>query len=98
MNHFEKDFESIFHTVTGNHRFTPGVPWVRNLCAEGTPYSQAYQTLWDSRVSIGERFAIPWEEDEDLERMMNAICDIETAIALEMFRYGMEYAQRGFKL
>jgi len=98
MDSFNKDFTFIFETMTGNHRLTPGVPWVRNLFTAGTPYDQAYQTLWDSRVSIGNRFGIHWEEDPDLEQIMQAISDIEECVAMEMFLHGIEYAKRGFQL
>jgi len=54
--------------------------------------------LWDSRVSIGNRFGIHWEEDPDLEQIMQAISDIEECVAMEMFLHGIEYAKRGFQL
>lgn len=98
MDNFDKDFERIFFTLTGDYQHTAAVPWVRNISIEGTDYDQAFQDLWDSRSNIGERFGIIWEEDRDLERMMNAICVIEKNVARCMFEYGIQYAERGFKI
>ena len=97
MENWEKAFEKIYMTMSGNIQMSDGVPWVNNAFAEGTAYSQAYEDFWTAREHICTRFGLDWE-DEDLERFMNAILNLERDVSIHMFRYGIEYAQRGFQL
>ena len=83
--------------MIGNRRISGGVPWVENIFVKGTPYAEAYQYFWDFRVRLGERFGIEFDDD-DFEALMDAIMDVQDEVGQRMFRYGMEYAKRGYKL
>ena len=91
------DFESIYLTATGGLVPEARVPWVKEICGEGTPYAQAYRDFWDAREHLTERFPLEWE-DEDLERIMNGIMHLEREVARQMFLNGIEYAKRGYRL
>ena len=97
MDTLKKDFEKIFHSLTGMIRPQYRVLWTPNISVEGTPYAQAYQILWDARMQMVENYGIEFECDE-LEDIMNAILDVEDEIGFYMFQMGMEYEKRGRKL
>lgn len=91
------DFEKIYYTMTGDLLPECCVPWVEDAFVEGTVYNQCYKNFWIAREHLCERFGMEWEDD-DLELFMNSIMDLGEDIAKRMFRYGTEYAKRGYKL
>ena len=80
-----EDFEAIYETLIGQRIPQTAVPGVESIASEGTAYSEAYQTLMEARMNLTRRFGMDFE-DEDLERIMNAIAVIEKEIAKGMFR------------
>ena len=91
------DFEEIYATMIGDRRLQGGVPWVENASVEGTDFGSAYRDFWVVREHLCRRFGMVWE-DEDLERLMNAVMCLSEDVARRMFRYGIEYAERGYKI
>ena len=67
--------------------------WVENIFVQGTEFNDAYEDLAIARENLCERFGMDME-DEDLERIMNAVLTIEREIARHMFYYGVEHAKR----
>ena len=91
------DFEEIYATMTGDRRLNGGVPWVESASVEGTDFERAYRELWMVRERLCRRFGMEWE-DGDLERIMNAVMDLSEDVARRMFRYGIEYSERGYRI
>lgn len=91
------DFEEIYATVTGDRQLSGGVPWVENAFVEGTDFTRAYRDFRIAREHLCRRFNLDWE-DEDLERLMDAVLCLSEDLARRMFRYGIEYANRGCKI
>ena len=91
MGETEQDFQLIFNMAMGV--VEPGKPfeWVTNSFAPGTKYAQACEEVYNARESLCFRFGMD-EEDADLERIMNALMDLEEELSRRMFFYGMKYA------
>ena len=88
------DFERIRDSVLGYLSEPNRLPWVENISREGTAYAQAYQDFWTAREHLCERFQLDWE-DEDLERIMNAVLLVEKDVARGMFDAALTYAEKG---
>ena len=86
-------FEEVYETLVGLRDKMARVPGVEDISAEGTPFAKAYQNLWDSRISLGKRFGVDFE-DQDLERIMHAVQEIEKEIARHMYHYGAQFAEK----
>ena len=81
-----EDFEDIYETLVGERVPEAAVPGVESIASEGSAYSEAYQSVMEARMNLARRFGMDFE-DEDLERIMNAIAVIEKETAKGMFRY-----------
>jgi len=78
------NFESIYETMIGQRVPEYAVPGVENMADGVTPYSLAWRELLKSRDSLCRRFRIH-PEDQDLERMVNAVMIIERETARAMY-------------
>jgi len=92
MDKIKQDFQIIFDVVTGNAK-KEEFKWAENAFVEGTNYNAAYAELWKARENLCRRFGIDWE-DEDLERVMNAVLKLEKDLAWRMFCCGLSYAKK----
>ena len=97
MTLFEEDFEDIFSVMMGSQQPAAGISWVENGFRGETGIVTAYQNFWTAREHLCRRFGLDWE-DADLELFMNGILELEREVAWRMFLYGIDYAQRGYKL
>lgn len=88
MGETERDFRRIFNIAMGVYDPKPPFTWVTDSFAIETKYSQACEDIWKARESLCFRFGLD-EEDEDLERIMNAIMDAEEDLGRRMFLYGI---------
>ena len=79
------NFEDIYETLIGLREPEAAAPGVECIALEGTPYANAWQELMDARMRLAKRFGIEFE-DEDLERIMEAVAVIEREAALAVFR------------
>jgi len=93
MEEMEQDFQRIFQIVTGSVEAEYPFRWVENAFAPGTQFFEAYEEIWDARQRLCRRFDLDVSE-MDLERIMNAIMDLEEDLGRRMFCYGIQYAQR----
>ena len=85
--------EDIYYTLQGVVVPEARVPWVTDLFQEGSPCDRAYAQMQDAYDRLRERLGMP-EEDEDVEIIIDSLMDIQRILAFEMFRCGVEYAQR----
>lgn len=97
MQKLEKDFQAIYNSVTGGLKKEYRVPWVGNAWKDQTAYRQAYADFWTAREHLCQRFGMDWE-DEDLERFMNGILDLEEDLCRRMFYCTIYYVQNDMKL
>ena len=91
MKNLEKDFDDIFLTVAGE--LEEELPWVRAVSGGGENYEHAWQEIDDAKAHLCERFGMDWE-DGDLERILNAVAQLERDVGKRMFLCGVEYAKR----
>ena len=96
MDDFEKNFETIYHIVSGDTEAEPPFRWVEDASQPGTGFDRAYQDFWTAREHLCQRFGIDFEDD-DLELFMNGILTLSRDIAERMFRCGVEYAKGDWK-
>ena len=81
------DFEAIYETLIGQRIPEAAVPGVECIAVPGSPYAAAWETIMEARLSLARRFGMDFE-DQDLERIMDAVSVIEREAAKGMFRYG----------
>ncbi len=93
MQCFEKDFESVYFSVTGE--LTEALPWVSGVSGSRDTYDQAWQELDNARARLCQRFSIDWE-DPDMEAMLNAILTLEKDVARRMFLCGCHFKEEAF--
>lgn len=89
------DFERIRDSVLGYLKPSERVCWVEDISREGTDYDRAYQRLLFLRERLCLRCGLQ-PEDEDMEAMLNAVLDLEKAVARGMFDAAVDYAARRF--
>ena len=92
-----QDFDAIYSTVMGRQGEGFQVSWVDSGFAEDSGIRQAYEELWAARDNLCRRFGLDWEDD-DLERIMDAVLTLESDLARRIFACGVEYTKRGFRL
>ena len=85
-----QNYRDVYDSLTGGLAEEYRIDGVEDISAEGTPYSGAYQAIWDARESLCRRYGMDFE-DRDLERIMQAVLTIEEEIARYMFHYGMKF-------
>lgn len=82
--------EEIYDTVNGG--MSPGfeVPGVENAFAEGSLCAALYQQVFDAERRLEERLGVDGE-DEDVETIMGAMCDIQRELCFRMYFYGAKF-------
>lgn len=97
MEKLEKDFQAIYDSMHGYLKKEYRIPWVKNVWEEETGFKLAYDDFWTVREHLCQRYGIDWD-DEDLERIMNGIMNLDEDLCRRMFQYTIEYAKRGYQL
>ena len=82
----------IYLTLQGLLTPEAAVPGVPDLFAPGSPCEQEYASLQEACQRICARLGV--EEDQDLNRILDSLENIQAALCREMFRLGMERACR----
>lgn len=89
----EKLLDDIYLSLQGSLLPETAVPWVPNLFKPYGYCEREYAKMRESYVRVCTRMGIdPDDEDEDLNRIVLALENIQEAYCKEMFRLGMEYA------
>ena len=69
------------------------VPWVEAIYVPGHPCCEGYEEMLEAYSRLRERLGVN-DEDPDCEIMINGLLRHGGALAMEMFRYGVEYGKR----
>ena len=82
--------QTVYDTLTGNLIKACRLPWVETIFVPGHPCYEEYCEMHEAYARLRKRLGAG-EEDLDAEIMIDALLEHGKILALEMFRYGMEY-------
>ena len=69
------------------------LPWVEPVFIPGHPCCEAYERMLDAYCRLRQRLGAQ-DEDRDCETMIDGLLQHGRILAMEMFRYGVEYGKR----
>ena len=95
-NTMEKIKEHIYEAMLGMYRDeedyrVDGIK-IKDEFAEGERCEELYQYVFDANRRLCERLQV--DEDQDVETIIMRLDDITKELAMKMFDYGMQFAQR----
>jgi len=82
--------ETVYDSLMGNLISACHLPWVETIFVPGHPCYEEYCEMHEAYARLRKRLRAG-EEDRDAEAMIDALLEHGKILALEMFRYGMEY-------
>ena len=85
--------EDIYYSLQGVVAPEARVPWVKDLFREGSPCDCAYGDMLRAYQRLTSRLGVA-DEDADVETIIHSLLEIQRILSFEMFRCGVEYAQR----
>lgn len=65
---------------------------VENAYAEGSECDRIYQEVYEACERVCERLGTAYGEDEDVERIMDGMLEIQGILCRKMFEYGGIFA------
>lgn len=69
------------------------LPWVDPIFVTGHPCYESYEQMRDAYSRLRQRLGVE-DEDVDCEIMIDSLLRHGNALAMEMFRYGVEYGKK----
>lgn len=95
-NTMEKIKEHIYEAMLGMYKdeedyIVDGIK-IKDEFAEGERCEELYQYVFDANRRLCERLQV--DEDQDVETIIMRLDDITKELAMKMFDYGMQFAQR----
>ena len=89
----EKVEDLVFFKLLDQLTDPARVPWVEPIYVPGHPCYEGYEEASDAYRRLRERLGAQ-DEDPDCETMINGLLQHGGALAMEMFRCGVEYGKR----
>lgn len=69
------------------------LPWVEPIFVSGHPCCESYERMLDAYSRLRQRIGAK-DEDPDCEIMIDGLLQHGSTLAMEMFRYGVEYGKK----
>ena len=85
--------ENVYETLQGET--SPGfrIPGVENAFDEGKKCAILYKEVYDAERRLEERLDVePY--DDDVEKIIKALLDIQKELCFKMYRYGAKFGLR----
>lgn len=88
MNIAEEVYYSLLGQTVDEYKLT----WVENAFASGGECERNYEAVFAAYERLCARLGVV-NEDADVERIIDAMLDIQKELCLKMFAYGVLYEQ-----
>ena len=86
-------YETLLNTLESEYC----IPWVEPIFIPGHPCYEAYCDTHRAYEQLRMRLGVA-DEDADVEKIIDSLLEHGKILALEMFRYGMQYQKMQDKL
>lgn len=85
----EEFIEQVYDTLNGFLIGDSAVSGVENAFFDGSYCQEKYDEVFNLKILLCERLASP--DDEDIERIVGNMMDIQHELCIKMFRLGVEF-------